>query len=68
MGKESHQAFDSKQRSLIMRIKIFLILVVVLQKVGSNKGLLLSCAAIVKYNVLIEVLSLDLQPDRKQSL
>lgn len=63
MGKESHQTFDlfdSKQRSLIMRIKIFLILLVVLRKVGSNGGLLLSCAAIVRYKVLIELLGLDL--------
>lgn len=62
MGKESHRAFDSfdsKQRSLIVRIKIFLILTV-LQKVDSNRGLLLSCAAIVKYSVLIELLGLDL--------
>lgn len=39
-----------------MRINIFLILVL-LQKVGSNRGLQLTCAVIVKYDVL-----------RKQSL
>lgn len=63
MGKESLQAFDSfdsKQRSSIMRVNIFLILVVVLQKAGSDRGLLLSCAAVVRYNVLIELLVLDL--------
>lgn len=62
MGGESHQAFDSfdsKQRSLITRINIFLILVL-LQKVGTYKGLQSSCAAIVKYDVLIELTSLDL--------
>lgn len=42
------------------KIKIFLILIVVLQKVDSNRGLLLSCVAIVKYNVLTELLSLGL--------
>lgn len=42
-----------------MRINIFLILVP-LQKVGSNRGLQLSCAVIVKHDVLIELISLDL--------
>lgn len=42
-----------------MRINVFLILVL-LQKVDSNRGLQLSCAAIAKYDVLIELISLDL--------
>lgn len=41
-----------------MRISIFLNLVL-LQKVDSNRGLQLSCGVIVKYDVLIEPISLD---------
>lgn len=50
VAEESHQAFgsfDSKQRSSIMRINIFFI-VVLLQKVDSNRAFQLSYAAIVK--------------------